>query len=456
MRKGNKSWLYIPIETKVRELHGKTLLACFAAANGFNVVIGSKRDINSRSAYLPKGTIFNVGLAKNLAKNAKKYKKNGHKVTAIDEEGLVTLNDNLYLRHRVSMETLDVTDMFFCWGKRQSDLIKRKAEGANCKIFVSGNPRFDMLRPEYKTVFNKDVEEIRKKYGKFILVNTNFGHGNHFAGDEFLLESFREKGWMEDPQDKEFFLRNIDWQKRMFEEFQKIIPKLSENFKDRNIIIRPHPSENHEFWKKIAKKHSNVSVVHSGNVISWLIASEVLIHNGCTTAIESFILGTKTVAYRPFIVADQETELPNVISMQTHNMAELLDTVDKIINTHIFDDKEAVKKTYLDVYLVGIHKKTASENIVSHLQVDAGNVLKSGGINYFLLLYFEIFSLAKRMMQKIFFHADVSESYLRHKMSDLSKNEISKIISDFSKINKGFANIRIRKIGGTCFHIYEK
>lgn len=454
--KKNNPWLYIPIETKVRELHGKTLLASFAAANGFNVVIGSKKDINSRSAYLPKGIIFNVGLAKNLAKNAKRYKKYGHKVAAIDEEGIVTLNDDLYLRHRVSRETLDVTDMFFCWGKRQAGLIKRKAVGTNCEIFVTGNPRFDMLRTEYKVVFDKDAEEIRKKYGKFILVNTNFGHGNHFAGNDFLLESFREKGWMDNPDDKTFFLDNIEWQKRMFEEFQKIIPKLSEKFKDHNIIIRPHPSENHEFWKKIAKRYSNVFVVHSGNVIPWLMASEVLVHNGCTTAIESFILGTKTVAYRPFVVADQETELPNVISVQAHNVTELLDAVDKIINTHVFDDKEAAKEVYLDSYLAGIHEKTASENIASHLWAGAGNVLKNRGINYFLLLYFEIFSRAKKMMQKILFHADVSESYLRHKISDLSKNEIDEIISDFSKINKRFANLRVRKVGGTCFHIYEK
>lgn len=452
----NKPWLYIPIETKVRELHGKTLLASFAAMSGFNVVIGSKKDINARSAFFPRGTIFNVGLAKNLSKNSQRFKRQGHKVAAIDEEGIVTLNDSLYVKHRVSKEALGVTDMFFCWGNRQASLIKKEAEKTNCKIFITGNPRFDMLRPEYRFIFDKDADEIRKKYGKFILVNTNFGHGNHFAGDDFLLESFKEKGWMDDPSDKNFFLKNIEWQKKMFKEFQEIIPELSKNFKDHNIIIRPHPSENHDFWKEIAKNYENVLVIHSGNVIPWIMAADVLIHNGCTTAVEAFLLGTKVVAYRPFIVDEQETELPNKISIETHNVKELVDAINKIINKiQILDEKDS-KKLFLNSYLAGLSEKTASENISSSLSTNINFSSKNKKINYFLLFYFEILAYIKKIIQKILFNNDISESYQSHKIANLSRSEINKIITDFSKINEKFANLKIKKIGGTCFHIYEK
>ena len=36
----SRPWLLIPIETKVRELHGKLLLAAFAAKSGYNVIFG--------------------------------------------------------------------------------------------------------------------------------------------------------------------------------------------------------------------------------------------------------------------------------------------------------------------------------------------------------------------------------------------------------------------------------
>jgi surface carbohydrate biosynthesis protein len=451
-----KPWLYIPIETKVRELHGKTLLASFAAISGFNVMVGSKKDINSKSAFFPKGVIFNVGLTKGLAKNSQKFKREGHKVAAIDEEGIVTLNDDLYLWHRVSEKALAVTDIFFCWGNRQASLIEKKAKKTNCRIFIAGNPRFDMLRPEYKIIFNKDTEEIRNKYGKFILINTNFGHGNHFAGESFLLESLKEKGWMDDPRDKNFFRLNIEWQKRMFKKFQEMIPELSKNFKDHNIIIRPHPSENHEVWEKIAKNHPNVLVVHSGNVIPWLMATDILIHNGCTTAVEAFVLGTKALAYRPFIIEEQETEMPNKISIQAFNLNELINLAEKIINEKAFDDDYESKKKYLEYFLAGIDGKTASENICEKLSF-LGRA-DSSNINIFLLLIFEILDRALFIFRKIAFKNKknyISAVYQLHKNPGLILEDFQNVINSLSKINEKFKDLRVKKIGMNFYKIYE-
>lgn len=451
-----KRWLYIPIETKVRELHGKVLLASFAAINGFNVVIGSKKDINSRVSFSPEGIVINFGLARNFGKNAKKYKKYGHKIAAIDEEGLVTLNDDLYLRHRVSKEALDVTDVFFCWGEKQLSIIKKKFDKTNCKIFVTGNPRIDLLRPEYIIFFREDAENINKKYGKFILINTNFGHGNHFIGDDFLIKSFKEKGWMEDPRDKEFFLGNMKWHKKMFKEFKKIIPELSEKFKDHKIIIRPHPSENHNSWKEIAKKYENVLVVHSGNVIPWLIAADVLVHNGCTTAVEAFLLGTKAVAYRPFIIPEQETELPNKISVEVFDSKGLINKLDEIINRDL-DTGDNSKKTYLKSYLVDFETKTISEKIISILASEIK--LDGNGRNIFSALilksYFYLNRILKDILLKLAKKTDSSD-YQLHKISDLTKNEIEEIIGKFLDINNDFSKITVKSAGGMCYRIFKE
>jgi hypothetical protein len=258
---------------------------------------------------------------------------------------------------------------------------------------------------------------------------------------------------MDDPEDKKFFLQNIEWQKRMFKEFQKTIPELSESFKGHNIIIRPHPSENHDFWKKIAKNYPNVIVAHYGNVIPWLMAADVLIHNGCTTAVEAFILGTKAVTYRPFIVAEQETDMPNKISIETHDIVELIDVVNKAIN-NIISNISKSKQDYLGLYLTGVNGKTASESIVYNLSANVGYA--SEKINHLSLFFFEIIMHIKKIVRNIIFGSDISESYQSHKIADLSENEISGIITEFSKINKEFKNIKINKIGGTCYHIYEK
>ncbi|HAT73383.1 MAG: hypothetical protein US30_C0001G0014 [Candidatus Moranbacteria bacterium GW2011_GWF2_36_839] len=453
----NDPWLYIPIETKARDLYGKTLLASFVAINGFNVVLGSKKDINSRSLFFPKGIIFNVGLARNLSNNSKRFKKEGHKVVVMDEEGLVTLRDDIYLHQRVSKEGLENADLFFCWGERQACIVEEKARKMNCKISITGNPRFDMLRKEYRVIFNKDVEEIKKKYGKFILVNTNFGRGNHFAGDNFLLDSLKEKGWMNNPDDKKYILANVDWQKKMFKEFQQIISEIAEKFKEYNIIIRPHPSEKYEIWEKIAQTFPNVFVVHSSNAVPWIMATDILIHNGCTTAVEAFVLGTEAVTYRPFIIKEQETEFPNKISWEAFNSKELMEIIEKKINNPIINvEDHNIKKRYLDNFISGVEGKMASEQISFYLKSIAQPNHKK--MNIPLILLFDIYERVILMLKRIVSgknRGSVSLAYQLHKNPGLVKKDFQDFIEKISRIDKKFANLKVKRIGLSCYQIYE-
>ena len=60
----------------------------------------------------------------------------------------------------------------------------------------------------------------------------------------------------------------------------------------------------------------NVHVISEGSVIPWLIASKFVIHNGCTTAIESFLLEKHVISYRPYVDALYDLDVPNKISLQ--------------------------------------------------------------------------------------------------------------------------------------------
>ena len=56
--------IYLPIEVKVRELEGKTLLALTAAERGHTVIIGEKKDtINlAKKGILPPGIVHDKSL----------------------------------------------------------------------------------------------------------------------------------------------------------------------------------------------------------------------------------------------------------------------------------------------------------------------------------------------------------------------------------------------------------
>ena len=59
-------------------------------------------------------------------------------------------------------------------------------------IHVTGNPRGDLLRPEMRAFYNKDVGQICNTYGQFILINTNFNHVNAFYPAQNLFQPVKE------------------------------------------------------------------------------------------------------------------------------------------------------------------------------------------------------------------------------------------------------------------------
>ena len=59
-----------------------------------------------------------------------------------------------------------------------------------------------------------------------------------------------------------------------------MVPEVGSKLPDRTLIVRPHPNERSEPWIAAAAGHDNIEVVHDGNVIPWLLAADVLLHNG--------------------------------------------------------------------------------------------------------------------------------------------------------------------------------
>jgi hypothetical protein len=110
---------------------------------------------------------------------------------------------------------------------------------------------------------------------------------------------------------------------QMFERFRELVPALSRMFPEHAIVVRPHPGEGHEPWREVAVGDGRVHVVNEGAVIPWLIASDLLIHNGCTTAVEATILGRPALAYRPLTAERYDLSLPNSLSVCAADHEEL-------------------------------------------------------------------------------------------------------------------------------------
>ena len=133
----------------------------------------------------------------------------------------------------------------------------------------------------------------------------------------------RQNGFFNDPEIKNYYTQLSNERALLFKHYkEEVIPKLSSNFPDFKIIIRTHPEENDKTYKVISKVFKNVIVIHKGSVHPWILASESVIHSGCTTGTEAFALGKKSIYYNPLGV--QYIGISNIEINNTSKLIEAL------------------------------------------------------------------------------------------------------------------------------------
>jgi surface carbohydrate biosynthesis protein len=458
MQVKEKVLIFIPMETKAREFHAKFLLACVAAEAGFNVILGHKSTIKNKLKSLPVGICIHFIAKSNYYNEYKYYRDNKTRVVALDEEGLVFLNKDVYQKYSVSNEVLSLSDIFFAWGKVQAEIIAEKAPEASDKIVMVGNPRFDLLRHEYRNLFEDEVSLLRSRYGPFILINSSFGSYNHYYGHEVVIDQLKTKGFIKSKDEEAFQRRRIDFQGQLFHGFVEMLPQLEISYPNYNIIIRPHPSENFKRWENETKKLSNVKVIHEGNVIPWLMASEAMIHNGCTTGVEAYILNVPVIAYRPALSDEFDIYLPNSLSVQVFNKNELISALRNVFaksNKSISPFNESQKYKEATDYITGLNGPLATERIVNSLR---GLKVKPVELDFSqdIFVFKSVFlKKAKGIISNIINAKSSSKGYTEQKYPKIRLIEVENILKKLQNVSGRFNNIRIKEIYNSCFFIEE-
>jgi hypothetical protein len=118
--------------------------------------------------------------------------------------------------------------------------------------------------------------------------------------------------------------------------------------------VRPHPTEGHDAYQQIAARCTRVRVTNQGNVVPWLLTAKALVHNGCTTGVEAFVLKVPAVSYRATVndVYDNGFyRLPNAVSHQCFTLEELSATLERILKGTLGrpagDDRRALVRHHL-------------------------------------------------------------------------------------------------------------
>ncbi len=241
--------------------------------------------------------------------------------------------------YRLNPNDLDKNDKILTWGEWQ----KKVFEGQNpsASTLVSGTPNFDIFQTKYNNSFLEwDLKVTGGKKG-FILINTRFSLGNS-------KNEISQMFGLDQPHSKklpELYLEHvyISDNKMMFDIIE-LCMSLSKSLPDELIIIRPHPGEDGKIYQILTKKLKNVLVIFEGGVESWIRMSRVLIHNGCTTAIQASIAKKNVITYIPRVLSQVEMDhtpsLPNTIGKIARTHKEVLLSIGEndTNNNHSWED----------------------------------------------------------------------------------------------------------------------
>lgn len=355
------------MENYVREYYGKFLLSAVAAERGWRAIIGYKGYVRHNLPDI-KGVIIEMSMKSN--KNVSNYLGLGWRVCAWDEEGLLYTDRNVYAHRRLNDEALRKLDFVFLWGRNQHADVIDHINGIEDKLIVTGNPRFDLLRPDLREFFSPDATAIKRKYGKYILVNTTFGDVNHYFGREYNFKILKDAGKLTTEEQVSDQIIREKYKEQLFRAFIEMLPALSTHFPEYKIIIRPHPSENFETWRSAAKGLPNVSMIHEGDSIPWLLGAEAVIHNSCTTGVQAYLLGRPVISYRPVQSDKYDMYLPNALSDQAQDIDQLITLVRKFtsnpgtLNQASEQEKQLVTRKYIE----GMQGAWASDRIMDELE----------------------------------------------------------------------------------------
>ena len=88
-------------------------------------------------------------------------------------------------------------------------------------------------------------------------------------------------------------------QYRTIASFIEAIQYLSEHNKDYDIVLRPHQNEDVDSWKLYLEGIPNVHVIREGSITGWINNAFAVMHNGCTSALESTISKKPILTYVP-------------------------------------------------------------------------------------------------------------------------------------------------------------
>lgn len=446
--------LFIPLEVVKREYTGKLLVATLAASYGMPVFIGHKSPIIKLALKAKEPGILFYKSARGPGCDFFEILKNqGFCIVGQDEEaGIVYDEASEFFKHRPSLRNAGELDCFFCWGNDDYEVIKDKSQQNNDKVKLTGSPRTSLWGDHGFKYYSEQIEEIKQKHGEYIFFATNFASGNCYLSPEETIKHLSQyPSWEQGEKDRH--AAQVLFDTRMIKLFSQAARLLSQKINTK-IVIRPHPTENVETWRKLFEHTNNVCIEPHGDITPWIFASKCLIQNGCTSAIESASANIPTIAFGETEndLFSQNNSIPNRIAMPAlgvENLTHVLSEIDVK-----WDTDQARRKAIIDRKVHNTGTLQPVIDICDHLINLSGTPNISGNQNLgkdsILYDIFEIYRMSR------FRKRSKSSIMDQNKRPAITKEQIANDIQRAASIFNVSQEIIIKRVGPNAFRLAKK
>ena len=349
-----KKNIYIPIEILYRELSSRLHLSSLACAKGYRIYLGTKHGIDillnqKIKKNIREGIFFYKSALFSNKKYIDKIEKSCEHFVVLDEElGPALKTPEFAINNRCTFDKR--IKYFFVISKKIKDKILCFDKRFKKNIKDVGWPKFDVFNKKNLHQYVLESKEIKKKFGDFYLFSSNFGVLSQKGLKDKLFKIKELK------QIKNYNKKKIELQNNL-NDFFKFKKDLKNYNSKKTLIIRPHPSEfYHEDWNSLSEINPKIKIIYSGESLPWILASEGLIHRGCTTSLDAYLVN------KPVFFWKCKEKLKNCEKNITYKVSKKISTLKNI------DEQEyKINKIKLKKILKNEIKNIETHNAVSSI-----------------------------------------------------------------------------------------
>ena len=450
--------LYIPIEIKVREFHHRLYLSFEALKKNYRVYLGTKseifRIINKKEN---KGGIF-ISKGQLSKENLNLIKKKCDLYIACDEEFNKSLQTYLpkksmqnYCKHMIKLRynnlNIGSIDKFCSFSKDMFKAAKTIYIKKSQKIFfLDGHPKEDLLKKKNLYLFEKDKKRIKKYYGNFILFNSDFFSLRDINEELNEYKKINKEVGVSKKiarYDEKYYRDYIFYKYKTFLYFLTFLEKVDDDLKNFKIMIRPHPREDISYWKEKTKKFKNIFVVPpTEEITAFILASKGVMHNGCSTAISSLILGKPT----SYFYEEKNSSYKHFFQKEIFKSSYKVTNYENFFKWIDILNKSSSNQVWYNEYYKNFKKqKSSCKAILDYLDKDFIN--NENELNYDLEFKETKISKIKKFFKQVNFLNSQTRVKKLPKIKDgVQKIEVEKYFNSLRKIHGVSKQIKIKQL----------